>query len=179
MELRDPYTAGHQTRVANIACRIAKELGWGADQIQGLRMAALVHDIGKIAIPAEILTKPSKLSEFEEKLMEEHASHSYELLKDIDFPWDIADIVHQHHERLDGSGYPQHLRGNAILPEARVLAVADTIEAMSTHRPYRPALGLPAAIDEIKSLAGTKLDKEFVDAAVRLFEGKDSIENLG
>ena len=179
MELRDPYTAGHQTRVANIACQIAKELGWGADQIQGLRMAALVHDIGKIAIPAEILTKPSKLSEFEEKLMEEHASHSYELLKDIDFPWDIADMVHQHHERLDGSGYPQHLRGNAILPEARVLAVADTIEAMSTHRPYRPALGLPAAIDEIKSLAGTKLDKEFVDAAVRLFEGKDSIENLG
>ena len=179
MELRDPYTAGHQTRVADIACQIAKELGWGADQIQGLRMAALVHDIGKIAIPAEILTKPSKLSEFEEKLMEEHASHSYELLKDIDFPWDIADIVHQHHERLDGSGYPQHLRGDAILPEARVLAVADTIEAMSTHRPYRPALGLPAAIAEIKNLAGAKLDKEFVDAAVRLFEGKDSIENLG
>lgn len=176
MELRDPYTAGHQTRVAEISCQIAKELGWAEERIQGLRMAALVHDIGKIAIPAEILTKPSRLSEFEEKLMQEHANHGYTLLKDIDFPWPIADIVHQHHERLDGSGYPQHLKADAIMPEARVLAVADTIEAMATHRPYRPALGLPAAIEEINKQAGITLDKDVVNAAVRLFEGKTSLE---
>lgn len=178
MELRDPYTAGHQTRVAYIACLIANELGWNDDQIQGLRMAALVHDIGKIAIPAEILTKPSRLSEFEEKLMQEHAEHGYELLKDIDFPWPIADIVHQHHERMDGSGYPFGIKGEKILPGARILAVADTLEAMSTHRPYRPAVGLPSAVDEIKKESGKQLDEVVVAAAVKLFEGKDSLDLL-
>lgn len=179
MELRDPYTAGHQSRVAKIACLIAAELGWDKNQVQGLRMAALVHDIGKIAIPSEILTKPSRLSEFEEKLMQEHATHGYELLKEIDFPWSIAEIVYQHHERLDGSGYPLRLKGDAILPEAKVLAVADTIEAMATHRPYRLSLGLPAAISEIKKQSGIQLDEKAVSAAVHLFEGRASLEECG
>jgi putative nucleotidyltransferase with HDIG domain len=178
MELRDPYTSGHQAKVALIACSIARELGWTEGRIKGLNMAALVHDIGKIAVPAEILTKPSKLSEFEEKLMEEHPEHSYELLKDVDFPWPIADYVRQHHERLDGSGYPLGLKGDQISPEARILGVADTIEAMSTHRPYRPALGLAAALTEIKVQSGVKFDSTVVNAALHLFEGKESLDHL-
>ncbi len=175
MELRDPYTAGHQARVAQIACAIAKELGWGDDRITGLRMAGLVHDIGKIGIPSEILTKPSALSEFEEKLVQLHPEHGYGLLKDIEFPWTIADMVRQHHERMDGSGYPLGLKGEDILPEARVLAVADMLEALSTHRPYRAARGLPFALDLIKGESGKQLDSEVVSAAVRLFEGKESL----
>ena len=150
MELRDPYTAGHQKNVATISCFIANKLGWSPDLIYGLRLAAMIHDIGKIAIPSEILTKPSKLSEFEGKLLQEHPENGYQLLKDIDFPWPIAEIVRQHHERIDGSGYPRGLKGDQILPEAQVLAVADTIEAMYSHRPYRPGLGLPSAIQVIK-----------------------------
>ncbi|MBU3629102.1 HD domain-containing phosphohydrolase [Polynucleobacter sp. AP-Reno-20A-A9] len=175
MELRDPYTAGHQARVAEIACAIAKELGWDDYRITGLRMAGLVHDIGKIGIPSEILTKPSSLSEFEEKLVQLHPEHGYGLLKDIEFPWAIADMVRQHHERMDGSGYPLGLKGEDILPEARVLAVADMLEALSTHRPYRAARGLPFALDLIKSESGKQLDSEVVAAAVRLFEGKESL----
>jgi PAS domain S-box-containing protein/putative nucleotidyltransferase with HDIG domain len=178
MELRDPYTAGHQSRVAEIACLIAKEMGWGAERIKGLRMAGLVHDIGKIAIPAEILVKPSKLSKFEEMLMEEHPGHGYELLKDIQFPWPIADFVRQHHERIDGSGYPLGLKGENISPEAKILGVADTIEAMSTHRPYRPALGLPVALAEITSEAGIKFDVEVVNAAIKLFFGKEKLDEI-
>jgi putative nucleotidyltransferase with HDIG domain len=178
MELRDPYTAGHQARVAAISCAIAKELGWNEDRIKGLQMAGLIHDIGKIGIPSEILSKPSQLSEFEEKLMEEHAEHSFQLLKGIDFPWPIAEMVHQHHERMDGSGYPHGLKGDEIMLEGRVLAVADTIEAMSTHRPYRPALGLPAAIQEIKARSGIQLDAQVVNAALHLFEGKPSLDGL-
>jgi PAS domain S-box-containing protein/putative nucleotidyltransferase with HDIG domain len=178
MELRDPYTAGHQSRVAIIACEIAKELGWSERRITGIRMAGLIHDIGKIGIPSEILTKPSRLSEFEEKLVQLHAQHGYELLKDIEFPWPIADMVHQHHERMDGSGYPQGLKGEEILPEARVLAVADMLEAMSTHRPYRAARGLPEAIAQIKLEAGSRLDKEVVAAAVKLFGDRENLDNL-
>lgn len=176
MELRDPYTAGHQSGVALIACAIAKELGWNEDRITGLRMAALVHDIGKIGVPSEILTKPSKLSEFEEKLVQEHPEHGYLLLKDINFPWPIANAVRQHHERMDGSGYPLGLKDNEIILEARVLAVADELEAMSTHRPYRPALGLPFAITQIKRESGKQLDVQVVDAALRLFEGKTNLD---
>jgi putative nucleotidyltransferase with HDIG domain len=176
MELRDPYTAGHQSGVALIACAIAKEMGWDEDRISGLRMAALIHDIGKIGVPSEILTKPSVLSEFERKLVELHAQHGYELLKDIEFPWPIAKMVHQHHERMDGSGYPLGLKGDEILDEARVLAVADMIEAISSHRPYRAARGLPFAIEEIKRESGKQLDAKVVDAALHLFEGKASLE---
>jgi HD-GYP domain-containing protein (c-di-GMP phosphodiesterase class II) len=139
-------------------------------------MAGLIHDIGKIGVPSEILTKPSELSEFEEKLVQLHPQHGYELLKDIEFPWAIADIVRQHHERIDGSGYPLGLKGDAILPEAKVLAVADMLEAIATHRPYRPARGLPMALELIKSESGKQLDAAVVDAAVRLFQGKESVD---
>lgn len=176
MELRDPYTAGHQSRVAVIACAIAEELGWEEYRITGLRMASLIHDIGKIGIPSEILTKPSKLSEFEEKLVQLHPGHGYELLKDIEFPWAIADMVHQHHERIDGSGYPLGLTGDKILPEAKVLAVADMLEAMATNRPYRFAMGLPLAIAQLQSESGKQLDAEAVAAAVKLFGGKETLE---
>lgn len=141
-------------------------------------MAGLVHDIGKIAIPAEILTKPSALTQFEEKLMEQHPEHAYELLKDIDFPWPIADFVRQHHERIDGSGYPLGLKANEITPEAKILAVADTIEAMSTHRPYRPALGFQEALSEIKRNSGVKFDIEIVNTAISLFNGVTSIDQF-
>ncbi len=176
MELRDPYTAGHQERVALIACAIAKELGWQKDRIEGLRMAGLIHDIGKIAVPSEILTKPSALSEFEEKIVREHPEHGYELLKDIEFPSPIATIVRQHHERLDGSGYPFGLSGDQILPEAKLLGIADSIEAMASHRPYRPARGLSFAIEQIKSEAGKQLDSHMVAVAAKLFEGKADLE---
>ncbi|MBU3594776.1 HD domain-containing protein [Polynucleobacter sp. 71A-WALBACH] len=176
MELRDPYTAGHQERVARIACSIAKELGWDEHQIDGLRMAGLVHDIGKIAVPAEILTKPSALSEFEEKIVREHSEHGYELLKDIEFPHPVARIVRQHHERLDGSGYPFGLRGDQILPEAKLLGIADSIEAMASHRPYRAARGLSFAIEQIKSEADKQFDGQMVAVAVKLFEGKADLE---
>lgn len=178
MELRDPYTAGHQARVALIACAIAKELGWNEDRMAGLRMGALIHDIGKIGIPSEILTKPSRLSEFEERLVQLHPDHGYELLKDIEFPWPIAQMVRQHHERIDGSGYPLGLKGDEILPEAKVLAVADMLEAISTHRPYRAARGLPIAIEEIKGESGKQLDSEVVLAALKLFEGKENLDDV-
>lgn len=132
-------------------------------------MAAIVHDIGKIGVPIEILTKPSRLTKNEMALMSEHPTIGYNILKDIPFPWPIADIVHQHHEKLDGSGYPQQLRGDAILPEARVLAVADIVESMASYRPYRPALGIEFALAEIEKQAGTLLDAEAVQAALRLF----------
>jgi putative nucleotidyltransferase with HDIG domain len=173
MEWRDPYTAGHQNRVALIAVEIAKKLGWPEDRTQALYMAAMVHDIGKVAVPAEILTKPSKLTALEIQMVQGHVEAGYQILKDIPFPWPIAEMVRQHHERLDGSGYPNKLTGNQICEEARVLAVADTIEAMSTHRPYRPGLGLDAAMNEIRSEAGKQLDAQVVQAAVNLLdEGK-------
>lgn len=170
MEWRDPYTAGHQKKVAMISMAIAKRLGWDEDKVQSLYMAGMVHDIGKVAIPSEILTKPTHLTVLETKLVQEHVESGYQILKDIPFPWPIADMVRQHHERLDGSGYPRGLKGDEICPQARILAVADTIEAMATHRPYRPARGLRAAMDEIKAQAGTKLDAKVVDAALGLME---------
>ena len=172
MEMRDPHTAGHQARVAEIAIAIGKEMGWSKDRLQGLRMAAMVHDIGKISIPAEILTKPTRLSKGEWALIHEHPETGYTILKDIPFTWPIADIVRQHHEKLDGSGYPFGLKGDAILPEAKVLAVADMVEAMAADRPYRATLGLEFALAEIKRLAGTTLDAEVVRVCTALFREK-------
>ncbi|MBU3626362.1 HD-GYP domain-containing protein [Polynucleobacter sp. JS-Safj-400b-B2] len=176
VELRDPYTAGHEKHVGDLAKAIGAEMGLDEESIVGLKMAGLIHDIGKIAVPAEILTKPSALSGFEEKLVQLHPEQGYELLKDIEFPWPVADMVRQHHERIDGSGYPLGLRGDQILPGAKILAVADTLEAMSTHRPYRAALGLPAAIAQIKAESGKQLDAMVVSAAVKLFDGKESLD---
>lgn len=170
MEMRDPYTSGHQKKVAQISEAIARELGWSEDKIHGLRMAALVHDIGKVSIPAELLVKPSKLTEIEYALMKEHVNNGYLILKEIPFVWPIAEMVRQHHERLDGSGYPLGLKGDQILPEARILGVADIIDSMSSHRPYRPALGLEKAINEIVSRAGKDLDEEVVTAAKKIFQ---------
>jgi HD-GYP domain-containing protein (c-di-GMP phosphodiesterase class II) len=169
MEMRDPYTAGHQGRVAEIAIAIGEEMGWPKDKIQGLRVAAQVHDIGKIAIPAEILTKPGKLNGAELAIIKQHSETGYIILKDIPFAWPIAEIVRQHHEKLDGSGYPQGLKGDAILPEAKVLAVADIVEAMTSYRPYRPGIPLNVVLEEIERVAGTLLDAEVVQACAALF----------
>jgi putative nucleotidyltransferase with HDIG domain len=178
MEWRDPYTAGHQKRVAMISMAIAKKLGWEIDRVQSLYMAAMVHDIGKVAVPSEILTKPSHLTDLEMQMVREHVENGYQILKDIPFPWPLADMVRQHHERLDGSGYPHQLKGDQICPEARVLAVADTIEAMATHRPYRPALGLQAALDEVRAEAGIGLDTDVVNAAFELMDAENSLQKL-
>lgn len=178
MEWRDPYTAGHQKRVAMISMAIGRQLGWDEERIQAIYMAAMVHDIGKMAVPSEILTKPSRLTDLEMQLVQGHVEAGYQILKDIPFPWPIAEMVHQHHERLDGSGYPNKLVGDQICEEARVLAVADTIEAMATHRPYRPAKGLVAALDEIKAESGNKLDARVVEAALKLVEGRNELQTI-
>jgi putative nucleotidyltransferase with HDIG domain len=178
MEWRDPYTAGHQKRVALISVAIARKLGMPEDAAQALYMAAMVHDIGKVSVPAEILTKPTRLTDLEMQMVQGHVEAGYQILKDIPFPWPIADMVHQHHERLDGTGYPNGLKGDQICLEARILAVADTIEAMATHRPYRSARGLAAAMDEIRSEAGIKLDTKVVDAAFELMDEQGSLQNL-
>jgi putative nucleotidyltransferase with HDIG domain len=178
MEWRDPYTAGHQKRVAQISMAIARELGWKNERIQALYMAAMVHDIGKMAVPSEILTKPSRLNDLEMQMVQGHVEAGYQILKDIPFPWPLAEMVHQHHERLDGSGYPKGLKGDQISEEARVLAVADTIEAMATHRPYRAAKGLVAAMEEIRAEAGTKLDATVVDAAFKLLGHGNELQKL-
>ena len=172
MEMRDPYTAGHESRVADIAVAIGKEMGWSEERLHGLYVAAQVHDIGKISIPAEILTKPTRLSAGEWTLIREHPETGYTILKDIPFAWPIAEIVRQHHERLDGSGYPRGLKGDAILPEARVLAVADMVDAMASHRPYRPAIMLESVLKEIESEAGSLLDEEAVRACAAQFRQK-------
>jgi PAS domain S-box-containing protein/putative nucleotidyltransferase with HDIG domain len=166
--MRDPYTADHERRVAELASLIAERLGWSVEAIERLRTAALVHDVGKIAVPAEILSKPSRLTETEFALIKGHSQAAYEILAPIDFGGPVAEIVYQHHERLDGSGYPQGLRGDEILPGARLLAVADVVEAMITHRPYRAALPLVVAIAEIESGAGSRYDAAAAAAAVRL-----------
>jgi len=169
VELRDPYTAGHERRVGELAAAIAAEMGLDAHVQRGLKVAGAVHDVGKIKVPAEILSKPGKLSAIEYALIQQHAGHSYDVLKNVDFPWPIAEMVWQHHERLDGSGYPRGLKGDEILLEGSILAVADIVESMSSHRPYRPALGLPAALAEIEATAGTKLHPDVVAACLRLF----------
>lgn len=173
VEARDPYTAGHQNRVAELAVAIAYEMGLDEERIEGIRMGASIHDIGKIQLPAEILSKPAKLSDIEYSLIQTHPEVGYDILKDIYFPWPVADIAHQHHERLDGSGYPQGLKGEEICLEARIVAVADVVEAMSSHRPYRPALGLDAALEEIENHRAVYFDSEVVDATLKLFREKD------
>jgi putative nucleotidyltransferase with HDIG domain len=178
MEWRDPYTSGHQKRVAMLAQAIAGELGWSEDERLAVYFAGLVHDIGKIAVPSEILTKPSKLSPLEMQLVGGHVEAGYQILKDIPFPWPIATMIQQHHERLDGSGYPNKLVGDQICQGARVLAVADTIEAMATHRPYRAALGLNAAMQTLRAQADISIDKNVLDAAFRLMERDNTLEKL-
>ncbi|MEW6646730.1 MAG: HD domain-containing phosphohydrolase [Pseudomonadota bacterium] len=172
VELRDPYTAGHQRRVEHIASAIAHELELPDHLIEGLRVAAVVHDLGKIYIPSEILSKPGHLTGPEYRLIMNHPAAGNDILKGIDFPWPVAEAVHQHHERIDGSGYPLGLRGDDILLEARILAVADVIEAMASHRPYRPGLGIDAALAEVETKRGIQFDPVIVDAALRLFREK-------
>jgi PAS domain S-box-containing protein/putative nucleotidyltransferase with HDIG domain len=169
LEMRDPYTAGHQQRVSRLACAIAEEMNLPQEQIDGLRIAGLIHDLGKVTIPAEILSKPSKLTETEFSIIKNHPKVAYDILKKIDFPWPVADIVLQHHEYLDGSGYPQGLEAKDILLEARILTVADVVEAMASHRPYRPALGIDKALDEIKFGKGIRFDPDVVDACLAIF----------
>jgi len=171
-EARDPYTAGHQARSSGLACAIAEEMGLDRDKIDGIRMAGTIHDIGKLSIPAEILTKPTKLTAIEFSLIKEHARSGFEMLKDVESPWPLAEMVYQHHERMDGSGYPRKLKGDAILVEARILAVADVVEAMASHRPYRASLGLDAALEEIEKNRGILYDRDVVDACLRLFREK-------
>lgn len=170
LEMRDPYTAGHERRVAQLASSLAAKLGLSQEETHGIFLAGLVHDIGKMKIPAEILVKPAALSDIEYSLVKGHVSAGYEILKGIDFPWPIKDLIHQHHERMDGSGYPNKLTDGDILFGSRILAVADVVESMASHRPYRPALGVEAALDEIKKGRGTKFDAKVVDACVALFE---------
>jgi PAS domain S-box-containing protein/putative nucleotidyltransferase with HDIG domain len=172
VEMRDPYTAGHQRRVTILACAIAEEMGLTEEQFDGIRLAGLVHDIGKITVPAEILNKPGRISEIELNIIKTHPQAGYNVLKEIEFPWPVARIVLQHHERLDGSGYPEGLKDDRIMPEAKVLAVADVVEAMASHRPYRPALGIEAALHEITMHKGTLYDPDATDICARLFINK-------
>jgi PAS domain S-box-containing protein len=172
VETRDPYTAGHQVRSANLARAIAAEMGLSQDTIDAIRMAGPIHDIGKLSIPAEILSKPTKLTNIEFSLIKEHVRTGYEMLKDVESPWPLAEIVYQHHERMNGSGYPRNLKGDKILMESRILAVSDVVESMASHRPYRPALGLNAALEEIETNKGTLYDADVVDACLRLFREK-------
>jgi len=172
VEMRDPYTAGHQRRVSRLSVGIAREMGLPERQIEGIRMAGDIHDIGKIYVPAEILSKPGKLTDIEFTIIKTHPQVGYDILKNIEFPWPIADIVVQHHERLDGKGYPAGLKGDAILLEARIIIVADVVEAMSSHRPYRPAHGIDKALEEISLHRGTLYDAAVVDACLRLFKEK-------
>ena len=172
VEIRDPYTSGHQIRSAGLARAIATEMGFTKERIDGIRMAGSIHDIGKLSIPAEILSKPTKLTNIEFSLIKEHSQSGYEMLKDVESPWPLAEIVYQHHERMDGSGYPRNLKGDDILMEARIMAVADVVESMASHRPYRPALGIDKALEEIEKNKGTLYDNAVADACLRLFREK-------
>ena len=172
VEFRDLYTAGHQRRVADLARRIAGEMGLPAARVLGTYYAGMLHDLGKISVPAEILTSPATLSKAALDIIREHPVTAFEILKGIAFPWPIAEIIYQHHERLNGTGYPRGLSGDAISLEARILAVADVVEAMASHRPYRPALGVEAALQEITEARSTLYDVQAVDACVRLFREK-------
>jgi PAS domain S-box-containing protein len=169
LESKDPYTASHQRRVVQLACALAQELGESPDYIEGIRVMGFLHDLGKIAVPGEILSKPSRLSEYEFNLIKVHPQAGYDILKGIDFPWPVALAVLQHHERLDGSGYPHGLSSHDIIPEAKILAVADVVEAMASHRPYRPALGIDQAMAEISRHQGVLYDPAVVQTCLRLF----------
>lgn len=171
-ERRDPYTAGHQRRVAYLACEIAREMNLDDEKIEGIRMASIIHDVGKVYVPAEMLSKPSKLSDLEFSIIKTHPQIGYDILKPVEFPWPIALIVLQHHEKMNGSGYPKGIPGKDILIEARILTVADVVEAMASYRPYREALGMEKALDEIKKNKGTLYDKSVVDACMKIFKKK-------
>jgi len=172
VEKRDPYTSGHQHRVSALARAIAEEIGLSEDQTEGLYMAAAIHDIGKISLPAEILAKPVQLSSIELSLIQAHAQAGYDILKGVEFPWPIAEIVLQHHERMNGSGYPQGLSGDGILLEARIIGVSDVVETMASHRPYRPSIGMDKALEEIIQNKGALYDAQVVDACLTVFNQK-------
>lgn len=173
LELHDPYTAGHEKRVGTVAKDIALEMGWEGNRAMLLEWVGRVHDIGKRSLPLEVLKKPSRLSQIEVELVRTHAEAGYQILKDIPFPIALAEIVREHHERLDGSGYPQGLKGDQILPEARILAVADVIESMTFRRPYRQALGVEVALEELTKNRGVLYDSDVVDAIIRLIREKN------
>ena len=172
IEIRDPYTSGHQKRVASLATAIATEMGLDSDMMESIRIAALIHDIGKINLPTSILTRPGRLSEIEYDMIKTHAQLGHDMISRVEFPWAIADIMLQHHERIDGSGYPGGLKGKDIILEARILAVADVVEAMASHRPYRPSLGVNKALEEINKGRGKLYDSEVVDACTKLIKNK-------
>lgn len=175
LETRDPYTAGHQRRVAQLARAIGHDLGWEKHRCDGLYLGCMIHDIGKIAVPAEILTRPGRLDEAAMALVRTHCMVGYQITQDIRFPWPVADIIHQHHERLDGSGYPQGLKGDAIVYEARIAAVADVFEAIQSHRPYRLALGPKVAQQEIEKNRGILYDADVVDSCLRLIRSGEFV----
>jgi PAS domain S-box-containing protein/putative nucleotidyltransferase with HDIG domain len=172
IEKRDLFTAGHQRRVAELASAIAKEMKLPKEKVTGVYMAGLLHDIGKIHVPAELLMKPSKLSELEFRLIKKHPQIAYDILKDIEFPWPIAEMALQHHERIDGSGYPNGLKGDEVMLEAKILAVADVVEAMLSARPYRPALGMKKALKEISAKKGIIYDSKVANTCIKLFKEK-------
>jgi HD-GYP domain-containing protein (c-di-GMP phosphodiesterase class II) len=172
VEIKDPYTAGHQVSVARLASAIAVEMGLPSEQVHTIRISATIHDVGKFYVPADILSKPGKLTELEFQIIKTHVQYSYDILKGIEFPWPIAQIALQHHERLDGSGYPKRLKGDEIRLEARIIAVADVVEAMTSHRPYRPSKGIDLALEEILNNRGKLYDADVADACIRLFKEK-------
>lgn len=172
IELRDPYTAGHQTRVSELACAIAADLGMSKPDIERMKIAGLVHDLGKILLPSEILSKPGALTDYEYAIVKKHPEAGLSVLEGTDFDQVVIDIVSQHHERIDGSGYPKALTGDLISPEAKIFAVADVVEAMAAHRPYRPSLGIAAALREIENNKGVLFDADVVDSCLRLFREK-------
>jgi response regulator RpfG family c-di-GMP phosphodiesterase len=175
VETRDPYTYGHQLRSTNMACAIATDMGLDQDKKDGIKMAGGIYEIGNLCVPAEILSKASKLSNIEISLIKEHSLRGYEMLKNVGSPWPLAEIVYQHHERMNGSGYPRNLTGDEILMESRILAVSDVLESMSSRRPYRPALGLEVALEEIEKNKGILYDNAVVDTCLKLFrEGRNS-----
>jgi PAS domain S-box-containing protein/putative nucleotidyltransferase with HDIG domain len=180
VEKRDPYTAGHQNKVAQLSVAIGRKLGMDEDRLEGLRLGAMIHDIGKIYIPAEILNRPGRLSDAEFSMIKSHSQVGYDIIKDVQFPWPVAEMIYQHHERMDGSGYPRGLKGEAIILEARILSVADVVEAITSHRPYRPAVGLDKALLEIESNRGKLYDSEVADACLHLIrDGKFEFEEPG
>jgi HD-GYP domain-containing protein (c-di-GMP phosphodiesterase class II) len=175
VETRDPYAYGHQLRSTNMACAIATDMGLDEEKKDGIRMAGGIYEIGNLRVPVEILSKPTKLSNIEISLIKEHARNGYEMLKNVGSPWPLAEIVYQHHERMNGSGYPRNLKGDEILMESRILAVADVVESMSSRRPYRPALGIEVALEEIEKNKGILYDNAVVDTCLKLFrEGRNS-----
>jgi putative nucleotidyltransferase with HDIG domain len=172
IEMRDPYTFGHQERVSALAGAVAGEMGLSEEQLEGIEIAAKIHDIGKVYVPMEILSKPGRLSSIERQIIQGHAQGSYDILKSVEFPWPVAEIALQHHERMDGSGYPGGLKGHEIRLEAKILMIADVVEAMASHRPYRPSLGIEAALNEIKDNSGILYDPEIAGICISLFREK-------